>query len=235
MKHEVELQQRYYSETARLYNSMHVREGDEHYFALSLLLAATDHFGFRSILDVGAGTGRAMLFLKKKRPDLLIKGIEPVAELRKVGYESGLAQDQLIEGDATRMQFEAGQFDVVCEFGVLHHIREPANAVSEMLRVASKAIFISDSNNFGQGSFIGRTAKQLINSMGLWGVFNTLKTKGKGYTISEGDGVAYSYSVFNNYQQIKKHCSNIHILNSKGSGINTYRSAGHVALLGLKL
>ena len=81
-------------------------------------------------------------------------------------------------------------------------------AVSEMLRVTKKGIFISDCNNFGQGSFISRSAKQVINKLGLWKVFDIIKTKGKGYTLSEGDGLAYSYSVFNDYNLIKKKCRN---------------------------
>jgi hypothetical protein len=61
-----------------------------------------------------------------------------------------------------------------------------------------------------------------------------LKTKGKGYTISYGDGIAYSYSVFNNYRQIRNHCSSVHLFNTKDSHINLYRTASHVALLGIK-
>lgn len=103
-----------------------------------------------------------------------------------------------------------------------------------MLRVARKAIFISDSNNFGQGSFISRSIKQLINSVGLWRVADLIKTKGKGYTISEEDGLAYSYSVFDDYKQIEAGCRSIHLLNTKDGQINPYRTAGHVALLGIK-
>ena len=61
-----------------------------------------------------------------------------------------------------------------------------------------------------------------------------VKTKGKGYTISEGDGLAYSYSVFNSYKQIKAKCRSIHLLNTQDGLINPYRTASHVALLGIK-
>jgi hypothetical protein len=103
-----------------------------------------------------------------------------------------------------------------------------------MLSVAKKAIFISDSNNFGQGSLLSRIVKQLINAIGLWKVADLIKTKGKGYTFSQGDGLAYSYSVFNNYDQIKKQCSRIHLLNTKDGSWNFYRTASHVACLGIK-
>ncbi len=70
--------------------------------------------------------------------------------------------------------------------------------------------------------------------IGLWRVVDFIKTKGKGYTISEGDGLAYSYFVFNNYKQISGYCKPIHLLNTKDGGMNLYRTASHVALLGIK-
>lgn len=109
-----------------------------------------------------------------------------------MGYNNGIGKEELIDGDALSLQFGDGHFDLVCEFGVLHHIKTPARAVAEMLRVSKKAIFISDSNNFGQGAYIGRSFKQALNLFGLWPIVDLIKTKGRGYTISEGDGLAYS-------------------------------------------
>jgi ubiquinone/menaquinone biosynthesis C-methylase UbiE len=231
---EIEEQRRYYAATANLYDDMQVKEQDQHSFALSFLVAALDYFQVRSILDVGSGTGRALLYIKRRRPDLRIVGIEPVSELRKVGYSKGLTELELMDGDATKLQFSPGEFDLVCEFAVLHHLRKPEQAVSEMLRVANKAVFISDDNNFGQGSPTARTIKQLINFFGLWKIADLAKTRGKGYTISEGDGLAYSFSVFNHYKQIQKQCKSIHVLNTKGGQVNPYTTASGVALLGIK-
>lgn len=231
---EVEIQRQYYRDIAGTYNDTCVHEKDEHYFALSFLLSAVDYLEAKSILDVGSGTGRAVTYIKQRRPDISIVGVEPVEELRNIGYANGLSRSDLIDGDATQLQFAENQFDVVCEFGVLHHIRKPEAAVAEMLRVARKAILISDSNNFGQGSFVVRSVKQLLDLFGLWGVADYVKTKGKGYSISEGDGLSYSYSVFNNYAQIKKHCKSIHLFNTAPAGINPYRSSTHIALLGIK-
>lgn len=233
---EVQFQRNYYSTTAVKYDDMHVdaNEKDEHFFALTFMIAALDYFEIQSILDIGSGTGRAIQYIKKKKPEVRVVGIEPVTELRQIGHEKGLSETELVDGDATELQFTDGEFDLVCEFGVLHHIKYHELAVSEMLRVARKAILISDSNNFGQGSFIARSIKQLINAFGLWNVADFIKTKGKGYTISEGDGLAYSYSVFNNYKQIQAQCKNIHLLNTNDGHINPYRTASHIALLGVK-
>lgn len=231
---EIEKQRHYYAATANLYDAMHVNERDEHFFALYFLVATLDYLQVRSILDIGSGTGRALHYIKMCRPELRLVGIEPVKELREVGHSQGLSELELIEGDANKLQFSTGEFDLVCEFGVLHHIRRPEQAVSEMLRVANKAVFISDSNNFGQGSPIKRTIKHLINFLGLWSIADLINTRGKGYAISEGDGVAYSYSVFNNYKQIQEQCKSIHLLNTKEGGVNLYATASHIALLGIK-
>jgi ubiquinone/menaquinone biosynthesis C-methylase UbiE len=213
---------------------MHVNKRDGHFFALAFLVATLDHLDISSILDIGSGTGRAIQFIKERRPDIRIVGIEPVEELRRQGYARGLSENDLVEGDANRLIFQSSEFDLVCEFGMLHHVRRPGTVISEMLRVARKAIFISDSNNFGQGSFASRSLKQAANLLGLWKLVNFLKTRGKGYTFSKGDGLVYSYSVFNNYKQIKSQCDSVHLLNTGDAKINPYTSAAHVTLLGVK-
>jgi hypothetical protein len=131
------------------------------------------------------------------------------------------------------LAFAERSFDLVCEFGALHHIPRPELAISEMLRVARKAIFISDSNNFGQGGKFSRFLKQAINALQLWPAANLIKTKGRGYTLSAGDGLSYSYSVFTNYKQISKHCAAVYLLGTTNSAPNLYRTSSHVALLGI--
>jgi ubiquinone/menaquinone biosynthesis C-methylase UbiE len=230
---EVALQRNYYAKTASKYEEMHGGEG-VHEFALSLMVGVLDYLNIESILDVGSGLGNSILYVNRVSPHVRMIGVEPVKELREVGYARGIAEDTLIEGDALNLSFQDGEFDLVCAFGILHHIKEPHIAIGEMLRVARKAVFLSDNNNFGYGSFFIRSLKQLINFCGLWPVYNLLKTKGKGYSFSQGDGLFYSYSLFNNYRQIEKQCRAIHLFNTKGGRINPYKTASHVALLGIK-
>lgn len=231
---EINLQRRYYAETADKYDQWHLDPEDEHYLALSFLIGVIDYLQINSILDIGSGTGRAIAYIKQNKPHLRVVGIEPVKELREIGYKKGLSDSELLDGDATALVFGDGEFDLVCEFGVLHHIRDHRNAIEEMLRVAKKAIFISDSNRFGQGSGLKKVMKLLIYSLGLSPIVNYLITGGKGYHVSEGDGLAYSYSVFDDYRLIRKHCKSIHILNTRDGKINPYTGTSHVALLGIK-
>ncbi|HMG84957.1 MAG TPA: class I SAM-dependent methyltransferase [Terracidiphilus sp.] len=230
----IEIQRRYYAETAERYDNIHGNSNVEHNFALQFMISACRYLGIRSILDVGSGTGRALLEVKSAIQDISVVGVEPSHDLRKVGHSKGLGDTELVDGDAMKLNYQDGSFDLVCEFGALHHIPVPSEAVAEMLRVARTAIFISDCNNFGQGSRLSRLVKQMINAAGLWSLLYRVRTKGKGYTISANDGLAYSYSVFNDFAQIEKSCASVHMLNPLAAGPNLYRTASHVALLGLK-
>jgi len=230
----IEIQQQYYERTAAHYDDMHLHRDDEQYFALSYLIGMIEFLQVKSILDIGSGTGRVIRDLKRSHPHLRIVGIEPVKALREIGYSQGLAASELVEGDGNGLQYQSGDFDLVCAFGVLHHIRNPEVTVAEMLRVAGKAVFISDANNFGQGGWLSRTVKQTINFFRLWPLANLVKTRGKGYAVTEGDGVAYSYSLFMNYSLIRAACKSVHLLNTLDAGANLYRTAPHVALLGIK-
>jgi hypothetical protein len=53
-------------------------------------------------------------------------------------------------------------------------------------------IVISDANRFGQGFLPLRILKLLLFKLKLWSAFDFLRTCGKGYQVSEGDGVFYS-------------------------------------------
>ena len=227
----IRIQRDYYREIVDDYDRRYVSDNDEHAFALAFMISAIKFFRFRSVLDVGSGKGRALLALRSADPTLTILGIEPSSELRARGHAKGLTARQLMDGDGEALAFADGTFDLVCAFGVLHYVPHPRNAVREMLRVARRAVFISDGNNFGQGRPMVRLAKQVIHALELWPLANFIKTRGKGYAISDEDGLFYSYSVFDDYPQITAQCEHVHLLNTSGSGPNIYRSASHVAML----
>ena len=158
------VQRAYYAATAEQYDRMHLGGHSEHDFALRFMISMIGYMGITSVLDVGSGTGRCLIQILEALPGITAVGIEPSAALREIGYHKGLTTSQLIDGDAFALAFPDNSFDLVCEFGVLHHLPAPSKAASEMLRVARKAIFISDSNNFGQGGGLSRFVKQALNA-----------------------------------------------------------------------
>ena len=146
----------------------------------------------------------------------------------------GVPETQLIEGDATKIPFEDGAFDIVTETGILHHIPQPERAIAEMLRVAKKAVLISDSNNMGQGSPLARKTKQILKTCGLWKLAYYIRSGGKSYWTSDGDGLGYPFSIYDHYPLIRARCKAVHSFNTQDAGISHYHSAAHVAVLGIK-
>jgi len=202
MNHEELIQREYYAATATRYDAMHVAEDDEHGIALSYISPLLSAMGVRSVLDVGCGTGRALTFLKRKQPYLSLYGVELVPELLDQAISKGIARTALVRGSGLDLPFAARSFDAVIECGVLHHVRDPSRVVTEMMRVARKGVFLSDHNIFGQGRAPVRVLKLAFYSMGLWKLLKLIQTRGRGYTISDGDGLAYSYSVYFQYRSL---------------------------------
>jgi ubiquinone/menaquinone biosynthesis C-methylase UbiE len=229
---EVALQQRYYARTSHAFDAMHLK-GVEHVLACHLLVAFLKaRFPDATILDIGAGTGRLFQFLQGENLHFPITGIEPSTAQREIAYKKGIGPEQLMEGDATNLQFPDDHFDFCTEFGVLHHIKRNQRAVHEMCRVASTGVFLSDSNNFGQGALVGRMVKRSLRTIGLWRIAELIKTKGKGYIYSEGDGIFYSFTIFDCIHIVRRKFPNVYIWNTKPvKGTNLFFGADHVAVL----
>ena len=118
---------------------------------------------------------------------------------------------------------------------MLHHVRRPDRVIGEMLRIARTAVFISDSNRFGQERMPARLFKLLLFKLGLWPLTNFLKTRGKVYSYSEGDGLFYSYSVYDSLAQIANWAEDVYIIpalapHGQGSWWQPLLTAQHVLL-----
>ena len=121
---DVELQRIYYANTAQEYDQMHFNQSEGHGFALQFMISVLEQLCIQSILDVGSGTGRALIRIRDKMPSISILGIEPSPELRSIGHAKGLPETQLIDGDGMNLAFADASFDLVCEFGALPRIPE---------------------------------------------------------------------------------------------------------------
>jgi ubiquinone/menaquinone biosynthesis C-methylase UbiE len=188
-----------------------------------------------SVLDVGAGTGRAMSKLKTACPKAKVVGVEPVAALREIGYSKGLSTKELLRGDVLQLSFDDDAFDYVIETGVLHHVYDPTRAVREMVRVARKGVMISDGNNIGQGNSLVRYIKYLIKTAGLFSALVWIQTRGKMYKTSEGDGVFYSFSAFDCVDNLRSKFPIVYFMNTEDCrGYNLYRGSPHVMIFARK-
>lgn len=220
---EIHAQREFFARTAADYDTSHSMR-DEHGFALAWLMSLVDFYAFESLLEVGAGTGRFLAELRLRLPAI---GVEPVEELRDQGYARGLPKADLRPGDGYALAFPDDSFDVVAAFAVLHHVRNPELVVREMLRVSRRAVFISDVNNYGHGA----RAKLWLRALRLWPAAVWLKTRGRGYYVSEGDGIAYSYSVFDSITQLRQAGREVYVLSTRPTSVSLLASSSHAAVL----
>ena len=213
----VAIQRKYYTDTAARYDSMHAHEGGTDASNTKFMFAFARMLEARSILDVGTATGTAMRDIKRALPGIFVCGVEPVAALVKQAVQKGnISSGPIIQATGEALPFADGSFDAVCEFATLHHAANPTAVVKEMLRVARKGVFLCDSNRFGQGSLPARLLKLALYKARLWRAFNYLRTGGKGYMITEGDGLAYSYSVYDSLEPITRWADRVILIPTTG-------------------
>jgi ubiquinone/menaquinone biosynthesis C-methylase UbiE len=213
-----QIQRDFYASTAGRYDEMHVEDGDEHYRALNLISALIAGFGYRSVLDVGTGTGRGVKHFLDRHEAIEVAGLEPVRAMIDQAESNGIPSGTIVEATGEQMPFGDESFDAVCELGVLHHVPDPNAVVAEMSRVARRGVFLSDSNRFANGGRFRRALKYLLYRLGLWQLVYRLATRGRGYHLNPGDGgVAYSYSVYDSLPLLNEWADRVFIVPTTAS------------------
>ena len=89
-----------------------------------------------SVLDVGCGDGRLGALLGKKRPDLVVEGIDVLKR-----DKTWMAVQHF---DGRTIPYKSASMDVVMFIDVLHHTDDPVALLREAVRVARKSIIIKD-------------------------------------------------------------------------------------------
>ena len=92
---------------------------------------------FKTVLDIGCGTGALMSLIHESRKDARLFGIDISEEMIKVAQAKlGKAAD-LTVSDSEKLPFKSGSFDLVlCTFS-FHHHPNPTVVFREMQRVLS--------------------------------------------------------------------------------------------------
>lgn len=237
MKDEL-IKKQYYERMAVRFDETCIHEQDEHFEALNVIAMFVERIKPLNILDVGCGTGRGIGFFLERFPGIDSQGVDASeAQLHQAVIKNRVPRERLHVGSATKLPFPDQSFDVVCEFGALHHMSDPDLAIREMLRVARKAVFISDCNRFGQGSWLSRRAKWWFACLKLWPLVNWLKTRGKGHYFSEEDGLAYSYSVYDSLDTLKEWDGRLFLYPttaSNGKGMHPLMTSGQILVGAIK-
>jgi SAM-dependent methyltransferase len=89
--------------------------------------------GRESVLDSGCGTGALAFALAPHVAEVV--GLDVNAEYLEAARENAPGNVRFVEGDATALPFGYGEFDIAACYRVLHHVRRPELAVSELARV----------------------------------------------------------------------------------------------------
>ena len=207
----VAAQREFYAATAGGYDDTH--DFRQHYTGLRHVAAYLHALEVRSVLDTGCGTGLGMRFLTRALPALEVHGNDPSSELLEIASERhGIASERLDCVASDRLPYPDEAFDAVVETGMLHHVPEPGPIVAEMLRVARKVVFISDTNSFGLGRLPARLAKLTLARAGLLERVTRLRRGGHAWYYSEGDGVAWDYSVFDSLPALRSSCREVVVI-----------------------
>jgi ubiquinone/menaquinone biosynthesis C-methylase UbiE len=91
--------------------------------------------GDERALDSGAGAGALAFALAPHVREVV--AVDLVPELLEQGRKraDSFPNVTFVEGDATRLSFGLGSFDLACSLRALHHIARPELAVAELARV----------------------------------------------------------------------------------------------------
>lgn len=87
-----------------------------------------------TVLDFGCGDLSLASYLKKKRPDLNITGVDVIK------FENSFKDISFIQYDGKILPFKDNSFDTVISFYVFHHCVKAEEAFKECFRVAKKRV-----------------------------------------------------------------------------------------------
>ena len=100
--------------------------------------------GNEAVLDAGCGTGSVAFAVAPHAAEVV--GVDTREEYLEAAQASAPANVRFQVGDVMSLPFGYAEFDLVCCHRVLHHVRRPELAVSELARVARQGgkVFIAD-------------------------------------------------------------------------------------------
>ncbi|MDQ3379428.1 MAG: methyltransferase domain-containing protein [Actinomycetota bacterium] len=89
--------------------------------------------GSEIVLDAGSGTGALAFALAPHVGEVV--ATDARVDYLDAGREIAPTNVRFVEGDATALPFDYATFDIAGSLRVLHHVRRPELAVSELVRV----------------------------------------------------------------------------------------------------
>ena len=99
------------------------------------------------VLDLGTGPGGIPLKVARRNPQLRVVGLDRSLAMIRTARQQAEKQNLLdrvffLSGDANRICFPDGNFDLVVSNSLLHHLADPIGAFREMARVTRRGGWI---------------------------------------------------------------------------------------------
>lgn len=171
-----------------------------------------------SLLDVGGGYGRlAPLYVERyKRAVILDYSQSSLEKAHLLAEQKDWKNLQTRQGDAYRLPFANAEFDTVLMVRVLHHLKQPEAALSEINRVLKpNGVFVLEFAN----------KVHLKNRVKAWLRRDFGFTRGYApHQIDSGDGIIYNFHP----EQVRN------LLTDAGFSIEKKRAASILRILLLK-
>jgi SAM-dependent methyltransferase len=100
--------------------------------------------GTEAVVDAGCGTGALAFALAPHVAEVV--GVDTRADYLEAARAAAPENVRFLEGDVMALPFGYGEFDIAACHRVLHHVRRPELAVSELARVTRLGgrVFIAD-------------------------------------------------------------------------------------------
>lgn len=121
----------------------------------------------KTVLDVGCGSGRVANYLAPYCRKIV--GLDISKTLVSIAKRENKNKNAaFIVGDAEKLPFKAGAFDIVICYGLLHHMEKPEKVINEASRVLKKG-----------GFFLGYEfmETQIYDELDFWRQFMPLPMK----------------------------------------------------------
>lgn len=118
-------------------NGKHARE------QYPYVLKKISQMNFRSVLDVGCGTGEVLKSISEEYPDVRLYGIDISEEMLKQAKAKLNRKAVLSAGDADHIPFTNNEFDLIVCTDSFHHYPNPQQAVDEFYRMLKTGKFLA--------------------------------------------------------------------------------------------
>jgi ubiquinone/menaquinone biosynthesis C-methylase UbiE len=128
--------QRMFDRRGHGYHSIAWRVARRLYRGVAAEVAAGGLAEGAAVLDIGTGPGHLLAEIAALRPDLRLTGIDLSPTMIEVARQTVAGNGVRLDiGDAARMPYPDGSFDLIVSTISLHHWQEPERVAAEAFRV----------------------------------------------------------------------------------------------------